>query len=681
MNKSDIRLILEENARRTLAESYSPDPIEGDMTETGRSPYSFEGKIYYLPQDMLADPKLALIGCYRDFARLRFRYDFPFWAATCVVINDKLTSRDIPFRLNRPQRRLVRMLEEDRRAGRPLRLIMLKARQWGGSSLVQIYFAWIQIIHCRGWNSLICAHVKDTASTIRGMYSKLLSHYPEEYWEEEPKPEFRPFERMSNTRIIPGRDCKVTVCSSENQEATRGQDYALAHLSEVAFWKDSPLHNPADLLRSVTSGIASKPLSFIAMESTANGVGNFFHSEWLRANTPGKSDKRPFFVGWQEIEMNRMEVEDPEQFISSLDEYECELWDLRGCTLEAIRWYREKRLGFPDHRSMMAEFPTTPEEAFLTTSRGVFSSEDVERLRADCRLIPLRGEITASEFGDAGVPQRPRFQPSDDGNFNLWAAPKVDHEYIVCVDIGGRGRNSDYSVICVLDRHTEEPIFKQPSHAGRVCPTTSPAEGIVPELSPAATSPAEQTTEPISQAERIDQKTASEGDSRPEVVGQWRGHIDHDLLALKAEAIARFFNMALLVVESNSWESNSEGEGRYLLSRLMHRYPNLYYRRSDESHTSRLPGFHTNMRTKPAIIANLVACVRDTAYIERDPGTCDELLQYEALPEGGYAARRGSHDDRLMTRAIALYIHTHLLQTGTFHMTPRLYQTLLTHTR
>ncbi len=156
------------------------------------------------------------------------------------MITDKISSRDIPFRLNRPQRRLAALLEAERRAGHPLRLIMLKARQWGGSTLIQIYFARIQIIHCRGWNSLICAHVKDTSATIRGMYSRLLARYPEEYWEEEVKPEFRPFERMTNTRVIPGRECKVTVCSSENQEATRGRDYALAHLSEVAFSERLP---------------------------------------------------------------------------------------------------------------------------------------------------------------------------------------------------------------------------------------------------------------------------------------------------------------------------------------------------------------------------------------------------------------------------------------------------------
>lgn len=596
-----MKEILLENARRNAALSVEPDPIAGDPADPSRAPFTFNGKTYWLPAEMLDDTKLQLLATEHDFARLRFRYDFPFWAATCVVITDKITSRDIPFRLNRPQRRLTAILEAERRAGRPLRLIMLKARQWGGSTLIQIYFAWIQIIHCRGWNSLICAHVKDTASTIRGMYSKLLARYPEEYWEEDQKPEFRPFERMTNTRVIPGRECRVTVCSSENQEATRGQDYALAHLSEVAFWKDSPLHNPADLLRSVASGIASKPLSFIAMESTANGTGNFFHREWMRANTPGRSDKIPFFVPWHEIGINRSEVTDPQELWDSLDSYEREFWERHGCTLEAIKWYHDKRLGFPDHRSMKAEYPTVAAEAFESTSRGVFDPADVERLREGCDEEGTRGEVVLSDQGDVGRPGGvPRFSPSPRGEFVRWKEPRKGGTYIVCVDIGGRSRGSDFSVVSVLDRHTDT-------------------------------------------------------NGRPEIVGEWRGHIDHDLLARKASAIGRYYNNAMLVIESNSWESSSEGCGRYIFDTLMGSYPYLYCRNSESG--QRLPGFHVNVRTKAALIANLVAYVRDGSYIERSQVACDELMQYETLPDGGYAAMRGCHDDVLMTRAISLYIH------------------------
>lgn len=629
-----ITEILSENARRHAARHNDDryDPAIGNPSDPGRVPYTLGGVTRYIPAPMAEDPKLIAARSEHDFAVLRFSYDFEFWAYTCVTITDKMSGCDIKFRLNRPQRRLVGEIESQRLAGRPLRLIMLKARQWGGSTLVQVYFAWIQIIHRRSWNSLICAHVKDTAATIRGMYSKLLSRYPEEYWTEDTKPEFRPFERMNNTRRIPGRECKVTVCSSENQESTRGLDCAMAHLSEVAFWKDSTLHNPTDLIRSVTSGIARKPLSFIAMESTANGVGNFFHREWMRA-CGGKSDKIPFFVPWHEIDIYTEEVDDPAALWESLDDYERDLWERHGCTLEAICWYHNKRSEFLDHRSMMAEYPTTPDEAFSSTTTGVFSSVDVERLRASvCDPaavgeihLPSAPDLAAISSGNTPDLSHTKLVRSADGNAKFWKLPCKGASYIVSVDIGGRTRTADFSVITVISRTVTPGYDSQSRSPGRSFQGQS--LGLLAQG-----------------------QSDNGGEGRPEVVAQWRGHLDHDLLAWKAAAMGSYYNDALLVVESNTWESSSEGHGAYILSTLAECYPNLYHRDASR------PGFHTNQRTKPAVIANLIAMVRDGAYIEHDNDACDELLQYEQLSDGSFAARRGCHDDILMTRAIALYV-------------------------
>ena len=430
----------------------------------------------------------------------------------------------------------------------------------------------------------------------RGMYSHILSHYPAEYWTEECEPEFRPFERMGNTRYIPGRGCRVTVCSSENQESTRGMDCSMAHLSEVAFWRDSLQHNPLDLIRSVSSGIAMKPMTCVVLESTANGVGNFFHREWLRA-TEGKSDKAPFFVPWYEIDMYASPVDDPDKFYAGLNDYERKLWEHHGCTLEAIQWYRRKASEYIDRRSMMAEFPSTAEEAFTSTETNVFSADDVKRLRdTGCSLIPLTGEVAGSRTGIPSDISEPHFTPSPQGKASIWVPPRQGASYIASLDIGGRSYNADYSVITVLDRH-------------------------------------------------------SDSGSPPEVAAQWRGHIDHDLLAWIAAAMAKWYNTALLVVESNTWETSSEGSGQYILRTLADEYPNMYFRANN------LPGFHTNVGTKASLIAHLIRLVREGGYIEHDNGACDELLQYEALSNGSYAARRGCHDDILMSRAIALWVH------------------------
>ena len=568
------------------------DPLTGNPADTERVAVR-RGRDLYLPAAMLRDPAYSVGLTDLDFDLLRFRHDFEFWAATCVRITDKRSKRLVPFILNAPQRRLLAMLERERLARRPIRIIMLKARQWGGSTLVQIYFAWLQIIHLRGWHSLICAHVKDSAANIRGMFTRLLEHYPREYWVEELAPSFKPYERMDNTRVMEARDCRVTICSSESQEAARGQDFALAHLSEVAFWKNSENHKPADLIRSVAAGIDRAPLTAVVMESTANGAGNFFHSEWLRA-VDGSADKLPFFVPWYEIERYREPLADAEAFRASLDGYERWLVEVCRCPLEAVNWYRHKRREYPDHRSMMAEYPSTPAEAFTATDRNVFAPESVEALRrAGAGLAACRGEITRTAMG------RTRFAESSAGRLKVWVAPREGHSYTAALDIGGRAVTADFSVLSVID--------------------TTP--GL-----------------------------------RPEVVAQWRGHIDHDLLARKAVDIATYYNHALLVVESNTWESCSEGHGQYILRSIADTYRPLYKRRPADGSSRWLPGFHTNARTKILLINHLISLVRDGGYIEHDEDALAELSTYEQRPDGSYGAKDGKHDDILMSRAIALWV-------------------------
>ena len=70
-------------------------------------------------------------------------------------------------------------------------------------------------------------------------------------------------------------------------------------------------------------------------------------------------------------------------------------------------------------------------------------------------------------------------------------------------------------------------------------------------------------------------------------------------------------------------------------------------------------GFHTNISTKPAIVATLVKVIREGLYTERDQNCLDEYLSYERRPNGSYGAIAGCHDDLLMTRAIGLHICFH----------------------
>lgn len=613
----NIHEIVVENARRNALINLEYCPVRGIGCTGERvecySPVS-KGK-EFIPKTMYDSDKFHMVKeNAQAWRRLRICHDFEYWAATCCTIKDKRTGCDVFMRLNRPQRRVLAIMEQQRMAGEPVRLIMLKARQWGGSTLVQVYMAWIQLVHKRSWNSLICAHVKDTAATIRGMYSKILSDYPADVWDEDGvcRPEFRVYERSTNIRYIPGRDCRVTLGSAEKQDSVRGGDFAMAHLSEVAFWGDTTRHSPEGFVRAICGSIMREPFTLIVMESTANGTGNFFHAEWLRACSAGGSDKIPVFVPWYEIELYSKPVGDVEALWSSLDSYERGLWHKYGCTLEQIAWYREKRREYPTRQLMAAEYPTDDVEAFANTGSSVFPAECVAELAKGCMLPLCLSEVLCNSDDMWLRGQLQEIADDGRGTLSVWKLPDSGSEnyrnrYVVAVDVVGRSDKSDYSVILVLD--------------------SSPCGGV------------------------------------PEVVAQWRGHCDHDILTKRAALMGRWYGEALLVVESNTLESSgSDGEtGLSLLAELAENYPNMYHRECyDREYSADLPGirvgFHTNRATKSLIITNLIAMVREGAYVERDAGMINELSVFEYKVNGSTGAKDGCHDDRLMTRAIALHV-------------------------
>lgn len=552
----------------------------------------------YVPVSMCEAPEYeAAKGDAVAWQRLRCRHDFEYWALTCAVIKDKSRGIDIPFVLNAPQRRVLALLENDRLAGRPIRLILLKARQWGGSTLIQLYMAWIQTCLRTNWHSAIVAHVKDTSATIRGMYSKLISHYPPALWEGSEAPKFVPFEGSANIRTLRGRDCNVGIGTAEKPDSLRGGDLAMVHLSETAFWPSTPGNSPGQVVRAVCGGVARKPYTLVAIESTARGVGDFFHKEWLR-NKAGRGDKHAVFVPWFEISLYTEACPDPAVILTSLTPYERQLVE-HGATSDNIWWYRNKSREVEQREDLASEYPSDDVEAFSSSRTSVFSSSAVERLRAGCSLPSATGDVSA----DGRV-----FHADAHGKMKFWEEPRPESRYVVAVDVGGRSAKADWSVVAVIS---------------------------VPDTS----------------------------DNLPAVVAQWRGHTDHDLLAAKSVAVARYYNNAFLVIESNTYETSAYGSScesnLFILNRLAESYHNIYRRETFDSLTrtySSHIGFHTNVSTKKLLISNLIEDVRDGLYVERDVDACNELLTYEQLESGAFAAREGCHDDILMTRAIGLYV-------------------------
>lgn len=623
--------VVEENKSRLLRFKGEYNQITGaGSVIPRREVYIEEFGVINLPEEMFTYEWVSLIvgigsiegfvtmhlkkedynAVYVYFLRTRLLCDFEFFCASCARIKDKSTGQDVPFLLNHGQRKLLRLMESQRLSGEPIRIILLKARQWGGSTLTQIYMAWFQLFRKTGWHSVIAAHLSSSSANIKGMYSKLLENLPG--WCSDNKLDFQPFERMQSTSIIKSRNNKVTIGSAESPNSIRGMDITMAHLSEVAFWADTPRKKATDLIRSITSPILPQADSIIVMESTANGVGDYFHTEYINSKQ-GNTDKKALFVAWFEIEQYSlpMKEEEYQTFYDTLSDYELFLWN-SGATLESIKWYRTKRKEYQNDSDMMAEYPTNDIEAFALSGERAFQAELINKLRKNC-TPPLKvGEITSTtskkQSGKESL-QDISFVEHHRGRLSLWAdreEAEIKNRYIVVVDVGGRSKKSDYSVICVIDRYW--------LMYGGV----------------------------------------------PEVVAQWRGHIDHDLLAWKAAHIAKYYNNALLVIESNTLETDSDGEHtEYILDQIAEEYPNLYARIPSDKIKESAPvrwGFHTNRSTKTMIIDNMVSILREDQYIERDHEACNEFDLYEKKDNGSYGAIEGHHDDILMTRLIGMYI-------------------------
>lgn len=659
-----IREILRENERRN-AEIHAPfNPYTGEGAVGERRKVAIDDfpiRTQYLPVGMLQVPLVAKLikagsiekftinvlnseysetermKVIEQFVRVRIRYDFCFWAAMFVYIKNKGGGDDVLFKLTRPQRRFVARLEELRLAGEPIRIILLKARQWGGSTVSQLYMAWLMLVHKVGLNSLIIAHQGTATDEIKDMFDRMIKRYPvgllyelgASYDNNEPK--MVAVGKSGAIFRVPQRNCKVKLGTAERPDSCRGGDYNLVHCSEVGIWKKTDEKSPEDIVRSACSGILLEPYTMIVYESTANGTGNFFQREYDAAKR-GQSQFEAMFVSWFDIEKYSMPIDDLVAFAIHLYEnrnnenenstreesgrYLWWLWNM-GATLEGINWYIKERAKYNDHGQMASEYPSDDIEAFVHSGARVFDKYKVEALRPACRPPRYIGDVYADADEGEDALRNIRFAEDHQGMLWIWALPEIDEQveianrYLTIVDIGGRWKKADWSVIVVIDR-----LFMMDG-------------------------------------------------GKPSVVAQWYGHIDMDRLAWKAAQIAAFYDNALLVIESNTAETkdknrNVDGDQSfYILNQIKGVYNNMYARKqSEDDIINKVPrkyGFHTNVSTKPMIISTLVKVVREAMYVERDVRCLDEYITYEKVGSS-FGAIPGKHDDLLMTRAIGMHI-------------------------
>jgi len=286
--------------------------------------------------------------------------DFTEFAPNFLKIKTK-SGRMTPFMLNRAQLYAHQRLEAQLKEMGRVKAIVLKGRQVGFSTLIQArYFH--KVVTRKGKKAFILTHEQEATKNLFEMAKRFYENLPKGWCPEA--------DRSSAKELtFNSLDSGYAVGTAGNKGVGRSQTLQLFHGSEAAFWQNAEEH-----ARGILQAISNEDGTEIIIESTANGMGNYFHSAWLSAMS-GSSEYQAIFLPWFWMdEYKRLECgfkpDEDEQLL--LDCYGKD-----GLTLEHLAWRRikiselSKDIG-AGTELFKSEYPMNSEEAFRNAIDNVF---------------------------------------------------------------------------------------------------------------------------------------------------------------------------------------------------------------------------------------------------------------------------------------------------------------------
>ena len=524
----------------------------------------------------------------RKATRKRLFEDFEFYANKALKIRTK-DAQIVPFRLNRAQKRLLgAILDQWEQTGR-VRVVILKARQLGFSTMVGGFLYWWLSQH-RATKGIVVTHKGDATQALFDMTKRYHTEVPE-------------FLRPSTSRAS-SKELKFDKLDSGYMVATagadtvgRGETLQAAHLSEVGLW---PKLKAREIMNGLLQAIPSEDNTFVFVESTARGMSGPFYEAW-RAAVEGSSGYLPYFAPWFEDDKYREAVPEGFQRTPDEDDYCAKVLAEYGEELDDAQLvFRRQKIALDGPELFKQEYPTFPEDAFLTSGAPVFN---LTKLTDRATKVP---DVLHRMDYD---PVEQTMAPNPRGRLMLYREIDPRMEYTIGVDVskgtGGEqdGAEGDWSVAQVLDQHKRQ-------------------------------------------------------------VAIWRGKVEPDYLATILYHLGHLFNEARMAVEFNNHgilPNTLLFKTGIMVHGELRTYENLYTREVYDKQSDELKqelGFYTDVKTRPLIIDELRQAVRDEVICLNDAGTIDEMTTFVADPKTGkIEAEVGCHDDRVLALAIANHVH------------------------
>lgn len=287
-----------------------------------------------------------------------------------------------PFRLMDYQKAYLEHMKNDFSDG-IIRSIVLKARQCGFSTLA----AGININRmCTQYDYkvMMLADKSSRTEDVFSIYRRFVYNLPGQ---------LKPMLDKENERELyfdnpnpndrdrkPGLESGLKAETALDQYAGRSGTRKGAHMTEAAFYRYGH-----DIEEGVGNSIPIAKGTYVLWESTANGMsgtGEHFYNLWQAAER-GDTVYKPFFVSWFDVDNYIAPV--PHGTI--LTKYEIDL--MQRCpkiTIPNIVWRRLKIREYSSDGTFLTpeerfcrDFPSYPEEAFISTGRPVFCATTLKR--------------------------------------------------------------------------------------------------------------------------------------------------------------------------------------------------------------------------------------------------------------------------------------------------------------
>lgn len=316
--------------------------------------------------------------------RQKLKDDFLHYAPRCLKIRTK-AGKVLPFKLNDAQQYIHKCVEEQRARTGKVRAIILKGRQQGCSTYVEGRFYW-RVSHSKGVRAFILTHEEEATNNLFELADRYHENCPALV---------RPSAGASNAKELyfDKLDSGYKVGTAGNKGVGRSSTVQLFHGSEVGFWPNAQQH-----AAGIIQAIPDEPDTEAFLESTANGIGNYFHQQWQAAEA-GLSEYIAIFVPWYWQTEYRKAV--PAGFTLTSEEQKYR--DAYKLDLEQMAWRRAKIVELKDETLFKQEYPATAAEAFQVSGVDPYIKGDLVMVarKAEAEPVgPMKLGVDPARFGD-----------------------------------------------------------------------------------------------------------------------------------------------------------------------------------------------------------------------------------------------------------------------------------------